>query len=127
MFSERALSKYVDSTVLPEQLPRGRAPAGQQLKQQLRENSTADVVRVRAIMYYVCSSHMTYTARCTHRSLDFAPIHGAQADLLDQPAISRATPAAGPAHKDCRWCCSRAKSLLQELLPAINIYDAVRN
>ena len=122
MFSERALSKYVDSTVLPEQLPRGRAPAGQQLKQQLRENSTADVVRVRAIVHYVCSSHKTYKARCTHRSLDFAPIHGAQADLLDQPAISRATPAAGPAHKDCRWCCSRAKSLLQELLPAISIY-----
>ena len=46
VFSERELSKYVDSTVLPEQLPRGRAPAGQQLKQQLRENSTADVVRV---------------------------------------------------------------------------------
>ena len=63
MFSERALSKYVDSTVLPEQLPRGRAPAGQQLKQQLRENSTAAVVRVRAIMYYVRSSHMTNTAR----------------------------------------------------------------
>ena len=33
VFSERALSNHVESTVLPEQLPRGRAPAGQQLKQ----------------------------------------------------------------------------------------------
>ena len=78
VFSERELSKYVDSTVLPEQLPRGRAPAGQQLKQQLRENSTADVVQVRAIMYYVHSSHMTNTARCTHLSLDCAPMYVAQ-------------------------------------------------
>ena len=30
-------------------------------------------------------------------------------------------------HKDCRWCYSRARSLLQELLPAIDIYDAVRS
>ena len=78
MFSERALSRYIDSTVLHEQLPRGRAPAGQQLKQQLRENSTADVVQVRAIMYYVRSSHMTNTARCTHLSLDCAPMYGVQ-------------------------------------------------
>ena len=34
---------------------------------------------------------------------------------------------AGPEHKDCRWCYSRARSLLQELLPTINIYDAVRS
>ena len=31
-----------------------------------------------------------------------------------------------PKHKDCRWCYSRARSLLQELLPAIDIYDAAR-
>ena len=126
MFSERALSNHVESTVLPEQLPRGRAPAGQQLKQQLRENRTPDAVRVRMIVYYVYTSHLTHTARCAHRSLDFAPIHGAQADLLDQPAISRATPAAGPKHKNCRWCYSRSRSLLQELLPAIDIYDTAQ-
>ena len=34
---------------------------------------------------------------------------------------------AGPKHKNCRWCYSRSKSLLQELLPAINIYDAARS
>ena len=34
---------------------------------------------------------------------------------------------AGPKHKNCRWCYSRSKSLLQELLPAINIYDAVHS
>ena len=112
VFSERTLSKYVDSTILPEQLPRGRAPAGQQLKQQLRENSTADVVRVRAIVYYVCSSHKTYTARSAYLSLECAHRYGAQADLLDQPAISRATPAAGPntritdgATRDPGACC----------------------
>ena len=52
-FSERALTKHVQSTVLSAQLPRSRAPAGQQLTQQLRENSTADVVRVRVIAYYM--------------------------------------------------------------------------
>ena len=34
---------------------------------------------------------------------------------------------AGPKHKDCRWCYSRARSLLQELLPTIDIYDAVHS
>ena len=34
---------------------------------------------------------------------------------------------AGRPHKDCRWCYSRARSLLQELLPTIDIYDAVRS
>ena len=34
---------------------------------------------------------------------------------------------AGPKHKDCRWCYSRARSLLQELLPTIDIYDVVHS
>ena len=32
-----------------------------------------------------------------------------------------------PEHKNCRWCYSRARSLLQELLPAIDIYGAARS
>ena len=112
VFSERALSKYVDSTVLPEQLPRGRAPAGQQLKQQLRKNGTADVVRVRAIVYYVRSSHLTYTARFTHLSLECAPRYGAQADLLvalrsaaQRPRPAQNTRIADGATRDPGACC----------------------
>ena len=32
-----------------------------------------------------------------------------------------------PSTQDCRWCYSRSRSLLQELLPAIDIYDPVRS
>ena len=81
-FSERALTKHVQSTVLSVQLPRSRAPAGQQLKQQLRENSTADVIRVRVIAYHMYTLTMIHTLSCTHCSLDCAPMYGAQATLL---------------------------------------------
>ena len=30
---------------------------------------------------------------------------------------------AGPKLKNCRWCYSRSRGLLQELLPTIDIYD----
>ena len=50
--------------------------------------------------------------------------HGKYASLKNNEAARRP---AGPKHKDCRWCYSRSRSLLQELLPAIDIYDAARS
>ena len=111
-FSERALTKHVDSTVLSEQVPRGRAPAGQQLKQQLRENSTPNVVRVRVIAYCVRTSPITHTSRCAHRSLDLEPIYGAQATLLaalraaaQRPRPAQHTRIADGATRDPGACC----------------------
>ena len=59
-----ALAQSVSSTVLSEQLGVSHAPAGRQLEQLLRENSTgtADALRNHALSLPVHTSFITYRA-----------------------------------------------------------------